>query len=82
MTRNYNNHKLQTDPLNCEGEPQNTYSPKASERQFKLSNQLSLLHQYDCKTCSLNIKSYTIKLIKYGQEIPQSQKIHQPRGGS
>ena len=50
MIRKYHNHTPQTDPWHREEEPQNTDCHKASGRQLKQSNQLSLPHQDDCIT--------------------------------
>ena len=48
MIRKYHNHKLQTTPQHREEEPHN--NNQTPDRQTKQNNQLSLLHQYDCKT--------------------------------
>ena len=48
MIRKYHNHKLQTNPWQCEEGPHNIH--KTPGRQTKQSNQLSLPHQDDCKT--------------------------------
>ena len=48
MIGKYLNHKLQTNPFNREKEPHNNHETPG--RQTKPSNQLSLPHQYDCKT--------------------------------
>ena len=48
MIRKYHIHKLQTNPWHRKEEPHNNH--EAPERQTKQSNQLSLLHQDDCKT--------------------------------
>ena len=55
MIRKYHNHKLQTNPWHREEEPHNNH-----ETQTKLSNQLSLPHQDDCKT-RMDIKQRTTK---------------------
>ena len=47
MIRKYHNHKLQTNPWYREEEPHNNLETPG--RQNKQSNQLSLLHQDDCK---------------------------------
>ena len=48
MSRKYHNRKLQTNPWHREKEPHNDHETPG--RQTKQSNQLSLPHQYDCKT--------------------------------
>ena len=48
MIRKCHDHKLQTNPWHCEGEPHNNH--ETLRRQIKQSNQLSLPHQDDCKT--------------------------------
>ena len=50
MVRKYHNHKLQTNPPHREEEPQDIHNNKTPKRQQKQSNQLSLLHQDNCKT--------------------------------
>ena len=50
MIRKYHNYKLHTQPRYRKEEPQDIYSKKTSERQYKQSNQLSLPRQDDCKT--------------------------------
>ena len=49
MIRKYHNHKLETNPWHREEELNNNHG--APVRQTKQSNQLSLPHQDDCKTC-------------------------------
>ena len=48
MIRKYHNRKLQTNPWHLKEEPHNNHETPG--RQTKPSNQLSLLHQDDCKT--------------------------------
>ena len=48
MTRKYHNHKLQKTQWHREEEPPNNHETPG--RQIKLSNQLSLSRQDDCKT--------------------------------
>ena len=58
MIRKYHNHKLQINPWHREEEPHNNHETPG--RQTKQSNQLSLLHQDDCKT-RRGIKKHTTK---------------------
>ena len=48
MIRKYHNYKLQTNRWHREEEQHNNH--EAPGRQTKQSNQLSLIHQDDCKT--------------------------------
>ena len=48
MVRKYHNHQLQTNLCHRKEEPHNNHETPG--RQTKQSNQLSLLHQDDCKT--------------------------------
>ena len=50
MIGKYYNHIPQTNQRHREEEPQNSDCHKTSGRQLEQSNQLSLPHQYDCKT--------------------------------
>ena len=58
MIKKYHNHKLQTNPWHRKLEPHNNH--KTPGRQTKQSNQLSLLHQDDCKT-RMDTKQCTTK---------------------
>ena len=58
MIKKYHNHKLQTNPCHREEEPQSNH--EILGRQPKLSNQLSLPHQDDCKT-RMDTKQRTTK---------------------
>ena len=71
MARKYHNHTLQTNPWLHEVEIQNSYSRMTSDRQLKLSDQLSRPQWDDCKT--RKDTKYCIK-TKQNKTPPQTNR--------
>ena len=75
MIRKYHNHKLQTNPWHCEGEPHNNHETPG--RQTRQSNQLSLPHLDDCRTrMDIKKRTTTNRTITYSHNGSNNKQIN------